>query len=244
MHKTFIRNFIHLHWCKIGLLIAFLTSFSSISTEAQMNLMNHDNKKMYFGILVGFNSTRFQITRSEQFLNNDTILVVDSPTTPGFNLGIVSNFKLTPRIDARIIPTLIFAEKILRYEKSTVAGTPVPDPIEAIYLDLPIGIKYKSDRFYNNFRFYVLAGGKIDFDMASNSKKRKANDIVKLARFDFTAEVGFGFEFYFPLFIFSPEFKVGHGLNNVHVPTEKLIYSDVIDKLKSRTITFSLQFEG
>jgi len=206
--------------------------------------MNHDSKKMYFGILVGFNSTRFQITHSEKFLNNDTILVIDSPTSPGFNLGIVSNFKVTPRLDIRIIPTLIFAEKILRYEKTTTAGSAPPDPIEAIYLDLPIGIKYKSDRFYNNFRFYVLAGGKIDFDMASNSKKRRANDIVKLAKFDFTAEVGFGFEFYFPLFIFSPEFKVGNGLNNVHVPTEGLIYSDVISKLKSRTITFSLQFEG
>lgn len=84
----------------------------------------------------------------------------------------------------------------------------------------------------------------MDWDLASNSKKRKANDIVKLAVLDFGVEVGFGFEFYFPLFIFSPEIKLSRGLNNVHVPTENYQYSDVLDNLRSRTLTISLQFEG
>ncbi len=254
MVQTFIRNILDLHWNKVSrcfdskvfkVLVLLALVLAPLYGQAQMNLQDHDNKKIHFGILLGFNSTRFHVTHSNDFIKNDSIYVLESPTTPGFNLGIVSNFQLTPRIDLRVIPTLIFAEKDLRYvvKGSTIEGDPI-DPIESIYLDLPIGIKYKSDRFYNNFRFYVLAGGKIDFDMASNSKKRRANDIVKLSQFDYSAEVGFGFEFYFPLFIFSPEFKIANGLNNVHSPTPTLIYSDVIDKLRSRTFTISLQFEG
>lgn len=254
MQRVNVRDFFNLYRNKIvkvsGLTVLvfstlFLSMMFSTEAKAQMNMIAHDSKKIHFGILLGYNNTRFHVSHSEDFINNDTIKVLESPNTPGFNLGIVSNFKLTNRIDIRIIPTLIFAEKDLRYTEYRADGDfTFTNTIESIFLDLPVGIKYKSDRFYNNFRFYVLAGGKIDYDLASNSKKRLANDIVKLGRFDYSAEVGFGFEFYFPLFIFSPEFKFGNGINNVHVPTENLIYSDVIDKLRSRTFTISLQFEG
>ncbi len=242
MQTTQFRNFLHLHWTKI--VFTFVLLLSPVLTEAQ-NLIHHDSKKVHFGILLGFNSSRFDVVHSDDFILHDTIKQVISPNTPGFNLGIVSNFKVTRRLDIRVIPTLIFAEKILRITEFRADGDKVVDKtIESVYLDLPIGIKYKSDRFYDNFRFYVMAGGKLDYDLASNSKKRKATDVVKLGRYDYSAEVGFGFEFYFPLFIFSPEIKLSQGINNVHVPTPNLQYSDVLDKLRSRTITISLQFEG
>lgn len=228
---------------KIGFLFVLL--FLPLLVDAQQNLIKHDSKLLHFGIVLGFNQTRFNITHSDSFINHDSIKVVESPNTPGFNLGIVSNLKLNNHIDLRVIPTLVFAEKDLVYTEFRAGGDePVPYTIESIYLDLPVGLKFKSDRFYDNFRFYVLAGMKFDYDLASNSKKRKANDIVKLGVLDVAAEAGFGFEFYFPLFIFSPEIKLGQGINNVHVPTENLQYSDVLGKLRSRTLTISLQFEG
>ncbi len=243
MEITQFWNFFHIHRSKIILLLVLL-AIPEIA-DAQMNLRGHDNKRLHFGILLGYNSTRFQVVHSEEFINNETIKVLDSPSTPGFNLGIVSNLKITKHVDLRLIPTLIFAEKKLRYTEFRANGdAEVVETIESIYLDIPVGFKFKSDRFYDNFRFYILAGGKADFDLASNSKKRRANDIIKLGVLDVSAEVGFGFEFYFPLFIFSPEFKVAHGLNNVHVPTDNLIQSQVISKLRSRTFTISLQFEG
>ena len=242
MHTTHFRNFLDLHWTKI--ICCFLFVLGAMKADAQ-NLIHHDAKRIHFGILLGFNSSRFDVVHSENFILHDSIKQVISPNTPGFNLGIVSNFKLSRHVDIRVIPTLIFAEKILRVTEYRADGDFTFDkPIESVYLDLPIGLKYKSDRFYDNFRFYVMTGGKLDYDLASNSKKRKATDVIKLGVIDYSAEVGFGFEFYFPLFIFSPEIKMSQGINNVHVPTPGLQYSDVISKLRSRTITISLQFEG
>jgi len=67
---------------------------------------------------------------------------------------------------------------------------------------------------------------------------------VKVGRHDLAYELGFGIQFFFPLFIFSPEVKIANGFINVHSRDEGLIFSRVIDKLFSRGIVFSLHFEG
>ncbi|MCB0516798.1 MAG: porin family protein [Chitinophagales bacterium] len=235
----------HTVYCR-QIIVAILIMISgSTALFGQKNLADHDYKKVYFGFLMGYNSTRFDIEHSADFINNDSIKVVESPTTPGFNLGIISNLKLAKRLDLRFIPTLVFAEKKLRYTEITnFADSTFTNTIESIYFDFPLSLKYKSDRFNDNFRFYIMAGIRLDYDLASNSKKRRANDIVKLGKYDWSGEVGFGFNFYFPMFIFSPEIKIARGLNNVHVPTDNYRYSEVLGALRSRTITVSIQFEG
>jgi hypothetical protein len=140
----------------------------------------------------------------------------------------------------------MFAEKDLIYtEIAPGPDVQINKTIESIILSFPLSFKYKSDRFFNeNFRFYAVGGVRFDWDLGSNSKARKATDIVKIAPFDFLAEYGVGTEFYFPLFILSPEIRISNGIPNLFVPTENLRYSDVLQRLKSRYITFSIQFEG
>lgn len=233
----------HLYGKKVILILAVLL-FTSEFVNAQQNLLKHENKKVYFGILAGFNSTRFQVEHSEDFILNDSIKLVESPNTPGFNLGIVSNLKFNNQWSLRFIPTLVFAEKDLRYTEIKQSGdSTFVNTVESIYFNFPLGIKYRSDRFYDNFRFYIMSGMRMDLDLTSNSKKRR-NDLIKLGRIDMAAEIGFGFEIYFPMFIFSPEIKIARGINNVHIPTENYRYSEVIGALRSRTITVSLQIEG
>jgi hypothetical protein len=67
---------------------------------------------------------------------------------------------------------------------------------------------------------------------------------VKLAPSDMSIEAGVGFQLYFPVFILSPELKISEGIKNVHSRDPNLQYSNVIDKIKSRMIVFSLIFEG
>ncbi|HWB90268.1 MAG TPA: hypothetical protein VG605_00390, partial [Puia sp.] len=78
----------------------------------------------------------------------------------------------------------------------------------------------------------------------SNSSARKAQDLVKLSPSDLSVEGGIGFQFYFPVFILSPELKISEGIKNVHSRDPSLQYSNVIDKLKTRMVVFSLIFEG
>ncbi len=208
-------------------------------------MLRHDSKRIHFGITTGFNLTNFHINRSEAFVNHDSIKVVNSPKKPGFIVGIVSDLHLGKHTDLRFIPTLILSDKYLYYTEYNIDGDEVvPKIVESIILNFPISFKYKSDRFYDNFRFYVLSGARFDWDFSSNKRARKATEIVKIQPFDIAAEVGMGLEFYFPLFIFAPEIKISQGIFNTHVPTPNLRYSEVLESLRSKYITISFQFEG
>jgi hypothetical protein len=104
-------------------------------------------------------------------------------------------------------------------------------------------VKFLSDRI-NNFKVYMLGGINYQYDLASNATARKADDLVKLKPYDFSIEAGIGFQFFFPVFILSPELKISNGIINSHSRDPNLIYSSNIDKLRSRMIIFSLIFEG
>lgn len=252
MQNTLFRNLFVVYCTKVifstsALFFFFLFSnFAFAQQNPKQNMLKNESKKMHFGIMLGFNRSNFAITHSSEFAYHDSIKVVNSPKKPGFNIGIISDLHLSKNADLRFIPTLIFAEKDLRYTEIYDANSDieVTKTIESILLDFPILLKYKSDRFFNNFRFYAIGGARFDWDLGSNSKARRATDIVKINRYDFSVEYGVGLEFYFPLFIFSPEIKLSQGIPNIFVPTPNLRYSEVLQKLRSKFITISLQFEG
>jgi hypothetical protein len=91
---------------------------------------------------------------------------------------------------------------------------------------------------------FVLGGVKYSFDVASDSRTRQAAGLVRISPTDFQIEYGAGVQFFFPYFIFSPELKVSHGLNNALIYNGSLPQSTVLDKVLSRSFTLSLNFEG
>ena len=122
-------------------------------------------------------------------------------------------------------------------------GTDVTKRIESVIVSFPLQVKFNSDRI-GNFRVYMLGGGKVDFDLASNARARKAEELVKIEKLDYGIEGGVGFNFYFKSFIFSPEIKISNGLKNIHSRDVNLKYSSVLDKIQSRMIVFSIHLEG
>lgn len=214
----------------------------SLLAKAQFNVHELGKKQVYFGIAVGVNAANFTIIRKPKSMENDTIKTLRPVLGPGFNLGIICNYQFHRYFDLRFIPTLSFSDKSIEY---TQKGRPpvVKKTIQSIYLDFPVLLRYKSDPI-KDFRIYVIAGFRYDFDLASNQKARRATDIVKLRRHDVCVEAGIGFMYYFPYFILSPEFKFTHGVLNIHEPTEGLIYSRVLDKLFSRAFTLTINLEG
>ncbi len=218
----------------------------AVNAFAQFNQLEHDKKKHYFGITFGFNTSRFRVYPSADFITNDTIKQIQTKAGPGFNLGLMANIRLSNRLDVRIVPAMVFGEKNLiftTHDYTNGKDTLSKFNIQNIYIDLPIQFKLKSDRV-KDFRMYVISGMKYSYDLASLSKARKANNLVRLTPHDLSAEVGFGFEFYFPLFILAPEIKVSQGMMNVLFQDSHLLYSRELDQLKSRTITFSIHIEG
>jgi hypothetical protein len=229
---------------RIIALFALLLAFGGSEIQAQKGTFNYYNfqRGYYFGITLGFNSSRYLVRPHTSFIQNDSVLVMESLRGPGFNLGIVTNIEFGKNFDVRfLLPTISFAERQLYYKMTD--RQEVVKKVESVFLEFPIHFRYKSAP-YNDVRMFVVAGAKYSIDLASNSRARKAEDLVKVIPNDFIIEYGLGFQIFFPYFILSPEIKFSHGLLNIHDRNENLIYSSPIEKLFSRGFTLSLHFEG
>ena len=215
----------------------------------RLNLPDHDEKKIHFGINLGFNRSHFSFAHHvPTFLQQDSIMVIESINSTGINLAWLVNLNLSEHFAIRTYPVnLTFTEKAFEY------NLPTPDSpegesfvtqkkVQSITLTLPIQLKFQSDRI-ENFRVYMMAGIKGEYDLASNAGARKAENLIKLRRFDYGAEAGIGFHFYFPMFVLTPEIKMGWGIGNLHSRDVNLKFSNTIDKINSRIISFSLTVE-
>jgi hypothetical protein len=209
------------------------------------NLPDHDDKNFHFGINLGYNKSHFLFSHHPIFLARDTIMAVESVNNSGINLAWLVNKRISNHFDLRLHPLdLTFSEKIFQYSEN-YSGTDtnfIEKKVSSITLAFPIHIKFSSDRI-NNFKVYTIGGIKFDYDLASNAGQRKAEDLIKLKRGDMSVEVGLGFHFYFPVFVLTPEIKLSSGLMNLHARDQSLRYSNVIDKINSKMITFSLTVE-
>ena len=140
----------------------------------------------------------------------------------------------------------MFTERNIFYKlkyPDALDGTDVTKKVESVIFSFPLQIKFRSDRI-GNFRVYMMGGVKADLDLAANARARRAEDLVKLEKFDYGIEAGMGFNFYFPSFILSPEIKISNGLGNIHGRDANLKYSNILDRIQSRMIIFSIHLEG
>lgn len=212
-----------------------------------LNLPEHDTKRYYLGIGFMFTDSHLQVTPHPKFLQSDSVLSVTPGNSGGFGVSGMFTLRLQEHWELRLaFPEFIFANNTLAYHVTyPPAGedSVATKQIQSLLLGFPLHVKFLSDRI-GNFRVYMLGGFNYQYDLASNSSARKAQDLVKLTPFDMSVEGGIGFQFYFPVFILSPELKISEGIKNIHSRDPNLQYSNVIDKLKSRMIVFSLIFEG
>ena len=206
-----------------------------------LNLPNYDRKPVHFGFLLGINSMDFKIT--PQAIQADTLFILKSQDQKGFNLGIVSNFRLGRNTDLRFLPTLSFAERDINYTIEIDGELEeIKKDIESTFIEFPVNFKFKSNR-YNNGRAYVLTGLKYNIDLASQKDiDDEGQELIKLKKSDLMYEVGFGIDFYLEYFKFSPELKATFGLVDMLVNDES-IYSSSIKKMLTRGFTVTLTFE-
>lgn len=228
----------------LTVLIAFSLPFNSIAQQRHaLNMPEHDDKAYYFGITFGLNFSAYQFKYSQGFAAIDTFKKIQPYFQPGFNLGLMANLRLSKFIDLRFVPSLAFAEKGLKFTNPAFSDSISDRYVESIYMHLPLQLKFKSDRV-RNFRFYALAGGKFDYDLAANARSRRNDEFLKVKPVDLGAELGFGFEFYYPNFIFAPEIKISQGFMNQLYGDKNLPLTNAIDQIHTRMIVISIHLEG
>jgi hypothetical protein len=227
----------------IILSILFCSTVALAQSDNGINQEDHDDKPYHFGINIGYNQSHFNFTHHPRFLQYDSIMDIESVNNPGINLAWLVNVRMSDHFDIRLHPLdLTFSEKAFIYSQKYEEDSVVTKKVQSITLSFPVHLAFSSDRI-KNFKVYTIAGAKFDYDLASNAGAAKAEDLIKLNRADLSAELGLGFHIYFPYFVLSPELKLSSGLRNLHARDPNLKYSNVIDKINSRMVTFSLTVE-
>lgn len=237
-----------LYWKKKPTVLAISTLLSlTLFGQAEEYRSEHDSWPYYFGMSISYNVSTLHPNKDPQFLQNDSVLSVEPGSSGGVALGLVGTLQLSPRFSLRANPQLIiggakYFTYSLKYplppdekfiEKKTLPSTIVSFPFQ---------FKFNSDRI-NNFRVYLLGGVKFDLDLASNSQARNAEDLVKLNKSDFGVEAGIGFNFFMRFVTLSPELKISNGLTNIHSRDKNLKFSNVLDRLQSRMLVFTIILE-
>jgi Outer membrane protein beta-barrel domain len=216
--------------------------------RSELNMEDHDEKPIRFGINLGMNRSSYNIDHSSRFLNFDSINVIESINNTGINLAWLVNLRLGKHLDIRTYPlNLVFTEKAFEYKLIS------PDPyfgeksteirkVQGIAMALPIQLKFTSDRI-NNLKVFLMTGFRFDYDLAANANKKNTDETITLKKLDYGLEAAIGFHIYFPVFVLTPEIKTSYGFKNVIARKNDFKYSNVIDRITSRSITFSLTVE-
>jgi hypothetical protein len=228
-------------------LIFLLITASFETANAQRiivkNQEKYDKQWIHFGFLLGTNKTNFKVSRAENLLQNDSVLFLSADGQTGFDLGIISNLRIAENFDLRFTPMLAFSQRNMNYNMTLkVAGTDVvTKKIESTFIQFPLLVKFKSNRV-NNYRFYVLGGAKYMIDLVSQAEVETDEQLVKLKKYDYGYEIGFGMDLYLPLFKFAPEIKMYQGIPNI-LANDNAVYTTSLSGLKSRVWSISFTFE-
>lgn len=237
-----------LHLLRKQIIIFSLTVISSLTSfgQREWNRPNSEDRQYYFGMSLSYVMSYLHPTKHETFIQNDSILSVDPGSSGGIGLGLHATAKLNHRFEVRFNPTLIIGGSktftySVKYPLPGESGTEVKK-LPSTIVSLPFQIKFNSDRI-DNFRVYLLGGFKYDIDLASNAAARNAENLIKLKGSDLGVELGVGFNFYLRYVTLSPEIKFGSGLTNAHSRDASLKFSNILDKLQNRMISFTLIIE-
>lgn len=234
------------------LILLFVIAFSGFAQKEKVqNLPKFDHRIMHFGFLIGVNSANFSLSRYNNFSDNvaDSIRVIEASPTTGFNLGIISSLHLNEHFSVRFTPNLAFAQRNIEYVFEQHDGDFITyeKAIESTLINFPLGVKMKSARL-NNFSAYIIGGGAFSLDLASDKDavnvSQELNDlVVKLDKYDYLGEVGFGTDFYLEYFKFGIELKMSYGIKSLLI-NDNTVFSTPIEKLRTKMFLLSFTFEG
>lgn len=225
---------------------------------------NHDKQPMHFGYSLGVNFMDAYVYRYETAEIEEI--------SPGFNVQIISNFRITNGFDFRVLPGLAFGQRRLVIREFSLPQDGMPEEaqyaveddtssnlilnLESAYFEVPLLIKYKTDRI-NNFRPYVIGGFNPRVDLAGIQKNLFGNDSDENTPDSSTGgstdlinrvvpayEIGFGVDFYMVYFKLGIELKYSRSMfDDVNRTGDFSPLFSEINKLESSVFFISFHFE-
>lgn len=235
---------------KIVLLLLCLMSTHALTAQnSPVHLGRFDERKVHFGIQVGYTQSKFDLHYTDDDAVREDILGTTSYYSPGFHINQINDFRLGDHLNLRLMPGITLISRDMAYVwsddyTSTHWKYDTRRSVESVYGELPVEFKFRAMR-YSDFRPYLIAGASGGFDFASLFKNRNNNDesIIRLKPWDIRYTMGVGFDFFLPYVKFAIELKMAFGIVDLRV-VEDDIYTQSIDYLNSRTFMLSFTFQG
>ena len=226
----------------IFLLFVYNFSFSQAKKVRIENLQNFDKQKLHFGYYLGINQYNFKIDYKQNPEYSTQML-----EQLGLNIGLVGDLRISEYLNLRFEPGLHTNKGSIKFNERSnfTKESDTLRSVKSTYVHLPILLKFSSKRI-DNFRPYLLGGISSSFNLSSNqnSPEDNKNDVFRLKTFNFYYELGFGIDFYFQYFKFSPSIRGLFSLKNELVPDNDINspWTGNLDRLRTRGIFINFTF--
>ncbi|WP_152285711.1 type IX secretion/gliding motility protein PorT/SprT [Flavicella marina] len=237
---------------KRSILLVISILFITLSLTAQKRKVNQlpsfDKHEIHWGFYLGWNNSNYKLTYKENIFPNTSVRF-DNKT--GFNVGLIGDVKINEFFNLRLEPGLISNESTIYFidENNTgIFDNYSSANIESTFLHVPILLKFSALRF-NNVKPYLIGGFSYDYNFSSNqdSKDDNFSGQFRMQTHNFMYELGFGFDFYFHYFKFSPSIRGQFAMTNeiyyddpANGPSP---WTDPIDFMGTRSLFIKLAFE-
>ncbi|MCH9809658.1 MAG: PorT family protein [Bacteroidetes bacterium] len=216
--------------------------FASAQFSRLRNQPLFDKTPLHFGFHIGLNWYDFNTDLADLSEQPD-LFGVTSEALPGYNINIVSNLRLTEHLDLRFTPGFAATVRKLHFDMIhpfTGERTIITRQIESSYVQFPLHLKFKSVRI-DNYKLYLMGGIRYTNDLASKAKVVD-DGLFKLQRHVADYEVGFGADFYFEYFKFSPQIRAAWGLTDLLVQ-DGTPQVEAFDALRNQAVLINFTFE-
>lgn len=241
----------------ILLVLAMSFAYCYPQTKKVQNRPYTDLRNFHFGIQIGthlqdaeFQNIGHQTITDEEGNEQEFLTTADQDRwDPGFNVGVLGEFRLSTHLQLRIAPAIYFGSRHLTFlnhipnEEGKLKET--RQNIKAAYITSAADLIFAAPRF-NNYRPYIMAGITPSLNLTG-----KTSDYIMFKRYQTFAEVGMGFDNYLPYFKCRPELKfmfgLGDALDKEHIydmkSTISIAHARALSKATTKMITLTFYFE-
>lgn len=209
-----------------------------------------DDQIFHFGYSVAYSAAKFTISHKDGYHVDLNRLPTDATKHEipfGFNINLIMDYRVTKYLHVRTLPGIQFVQRNLFLAKNLVADNEYTWKTSSVFMELPILLKYRSER-HNNISPYIIAGGNLRFDLNGADELIFSAEQRMLKLFDFYPELGVGIDFYLQNVIVAMELKFSVGLLNLYTIKDLTdrrynLYKEGIENIYSRIFVLSFHVE-
>lgn len=224
---------------------AQLFTKKKVTYDANQGKRSTDNDLLRWGYFLGINNYDFN------FDYNNDLRDVYVKRSPGFSVGLIGNLRVNEFIDVRLEPGLIITTRELHYSPSYFQGVGFSESdlireVKSTYIHIPLLLKFSTKRI-NNFKPFIVGGFSTALNLSSNENNPNDNNNgqFRTTKNNLFYELGFGIDFYFYNFKFSPSIRGVFGMNDELVRDEdpNSPWTSNIASMKTRGVFVNLTFQ-